>query len=91
MKDELGGKIMTEAAALRQTKFSYLTNDNDQNEKVKSTEKCVIKQSFVPNTYVTCDDKNPVWINENIKSKIKSFIKYSFRKAVKKLIFSLEK
>ena len=49
MKDELGGKIMTETAALRQTKFSYLTNDNDQNEKVKSTEKCVIKQSFVPN------------------------------------------
>ena len=27
---------------------------------------------FVPNTYVTCDDKNLVWINENIKSKIKT-------------------
>ena len=30
-----------------------------------------IFSSFVPNRYVTCDDKDPVWMNENIKSKIK--------------------
>ena len=27
--------------------------------------------NFVLNKYVTCDDKNLVWINENIKSKLK--------------------
>ena len=31
-----------------------------------------IFRKFVPNKYVTCDDKNPVWMNENIKSKIKA-------------------
>ena len=30
-----------------------------------------IFRNFVPNKYVTCNDKDPVWMNENIKSKIK--------------------
>ena len=29
-------------------------------------------RNFVPNKYITCDDKDPVWMNENIKSKIKT-------------------
>ena len=31
-----------------------------------------IFRNFVPNRYVTYDNKNPVWMNENIKSKIKA-------------------
>ena len=31
-----------------------------------------IIRNYVPNTYITCDDKDPTWTNENIKSKIKS-------------------
>ena len=31
-----------------------------------------IFRNFVPNKYVTFDDKDPVWMNENIKSKIKA-------------------
>ena len=31
-----------------------------------------IFRNYVPNKYITCDDKDPVWMNENIKSKIKS-------------------
>ena len=30
-----------------------------------------IFRNFLPNRYVTCDGKDPVWMNENIKSKIK--------------------
>ena len=30
-----------------------------------------IFRNFVPNEYVTCDDKDPMWMNETIKSKIK--------------------
>ena len=31
MKDGLGGKIVTEFAALRPKTYSYLTDDNDKN------------------------------------------------------------
>ena len=27
--------------------------------------------NFVPNKVITCDDSNPPWINDNIKSKIR--------------------
>ena len=37
------GKIMKEFAALRPKIYSYLTDDNDKNKKVKGTKKCVIK------------------------------------------------
>ena len=26
---------------------------------------------YIPNKDITCDDKDPVWMNENIKSRIK--------------------
>ena len=30
-----------------------------------------IFQNYVPNKYIACDDNDPVWMNEKIKSKIK--------------------
>ena len=35
MKDELGGKIMKELAALRAKTYSYLTDNNYGNKKAK--------------------------------------------------------
>ena len=29
-------------------------------------------RNYVPNKYITVDDKDPVWMNETIKSKIKT-------------------
>ena len=46
MKDELDRKIMTESAALRQKKYSYLTDDNVESKKPKHTKKCAIKQKL---------------------------------------------
>ena len=37
MKDELGGKIMTEFVAWRPETYSYLTYNNDENIKAKAT------------------------------------------------------
>ena len=44
MKDELGGKIMTEFAALRPKTYSYLMNDDSEAKKAKGTKKYAIKK-----------------------------------------------
>ena len=43
MKNEIGGKIMTKFFGLRRKNYSYLSDDNRDDKKVKGTEKCVIK------------------------------------------------
>ena len=42
MKDELGGKIITEFVTLRPKTYSYLTDDGKEDKKAKGTKKCVI-------------------------------------------------
>ena len=37
MKDELGGKIVTEFVALRPITYSYLMNDGSDDKKAKET------------------------------------------------------
>ena len=44
MKDELGGKIITEFITLRPKTYSYLTDDGKEDKKAKGTKKCVIKR-----------------------------------------------
>ena len=44
MKDELGGKIMTEVVALRPKNYSYLMDDGGSDKKARGTKKCVIKR-----------------------------------------------
>ena len=46
MKDELGGKIMTEFVPLRPKTYSYLTDDCEEDKKAKGTKKCVIKREL---------------------------------------------
>ena len=45
MKDELGGKIMTEFVALRPKTCSYLTDDCEEDKKAKGTKKLDIDRS----------------------------------------------
>ena len=51
MKDELGGKIMTELLALRPEAYSYLTDDCEEDKKAKGTKKCVKKRKIKFNDY----------------------------------------
>ena len=48
MKDELGGKIMTEFVALRPETYAYAIDVDKDNEfkKAKGTKKCVIKEKL---------------------------------------------
>ena len=44
MKDELGGKIITEFVTLRPKTYSFLTDDGKEGKKAKGIKKCVIKK-----------------------------------------------
>ena len=46
MKDELGGKIITEFITLRPKAYTYLRDDGKEDKKAKGTKKCVIKIKF---------------------------------------------
>ena len=46
MKDELGGKIMTEFVGLRTKTYSYLIDNGSGDKKAKGTKKCVIKENI---------------------------------------------
>ena len=54
MKDELGGRIITEFVALRPKNYSHLTDDCKENKKAKGTKKCVIKRMIKFNDYKNC-------------------------------------
>ena len=51
MKDELGGKIMKEFAALTRKIYSYLKDGDNEDPKVKGTKKCVIKRKLKSENY----------------------------------------
>ena len=54
MKDESGGKIMTEFVALRPKTYSYSMDDDSEAKKTKGTKKCVIKRMLKFNDYKYC-------------------------------------
>ena len=55
MKDELGGKIITEFVTLRPKTYSFLTDDGKEDKKAKEgTKKCVIKKMIKFNDYKKC-------------------------------------
>ena len=54
MKDELGGKIITEFVALRPKTYSYLTDDCKEDKKARGTKACVKKGRLKFNDYKDC-------------------------------------
>ena len=60
MKDELGGKVVTEFVTLRPKTYSYLTDDSTEDKKAKGTKKCVIKRMIKFNDYKNCLLKDEV-------------------------------
>ena len=60
MKDELGGKIITEFVILRPKTYSYLTDDGKKDKKAKGTKKCIIKRMIKFNDYKNCLLKDEV-------------------------------
>ena len=54
VKDELGGKIITEFVTLKPKTYSYLNDDGKEDKKAKGTKKCVIKMMIKFNDYKKC-------------------------------------
>ena len=54
IKDNLGGKLLKEFIGLRAKTFSYLTDDNSEEKKVKGTKKCAIKRTLEFKEYKNC-------------------------------------
>ena len=54
MKDELGGKIMTEFITLRPKLYSYKKLDGSEDKKCKGIKKCIVKKTLTFEDYKTC-------------------------------------
>ena len=54
MKDELGGKIMTELVALRPKLYAYRKLDGAVDKKCKGIKKCVVKKTLEFDDYKVC-------------------------------------
>ena len=68
MKDELGGKIITEFVTLRPKTYSYSTDDGKEDKKAKETKKCVIKRMIKFNDYKNCLLKDKVLLKSGQRS-----------------------
>ena len=54
MKDELGGKIMTEFMALRPKLYAYRKLDGLEDKKYKGIKKCIVKKTLTFVDYKAC-------------------------------------
>ena len=69
MKDELGGKIMTEFVAPRTKTYSYLMDDTHVTKRAKGTKKCVIKRVLKFNDYKDCLLNNEILLKSQQRFK----------------------
>ena len=67
MKDELGGKIITEFVTLRPKTYLYLTDDGKEDKKAKGTKKYVIKRMIKFDDYKKCLLNGEVYIKITTK------------------------
>ena len=60
--------------ALDSVNWERLFDSKNINEQVIALNETILNvfRNYVPNKYITTDDKDPIWMNENIKSKIKT-------------------
>ena len=77
MKDELGGRIMTEFITLRPKAYTYLTDDGKEDKKAKGTKKCVIKRMIKFDDYKKCLLNGEVILKSQQRSRSKGHHVYT--------------
>ena len=86
MKDELGGKIMTEFVVLRPKTYSYLIDDCKEDKKANRTKKCVIKRRLKFNDYKDCLLNNEIILKSQQRFKSERYDVYN--EEIKKIALS---
>ena len=71
MKDELGGQVMKKVVGFRAKTYSYLKDYNDEDEKTKGNEKCVIKRKLKLKDYKKCLEASQIENKTNYLEKEK--------------------
>ena len=77
MKDEIGGRIITEFVILRPKTYSYLTDDGKEDKKAKGTKKCLIKRMIKFNDNKNCLLNGEVVLKSQQKFKSKGHDVYT--------------
>ena len=77
MKDELGGKIITEFVTLTSKTYSYSTDDGKEDKKAKGIKKCVIKRMIKFNDYKNCLLKDKVLLKSQQRFISKKYDAYT--------------
>ena len=86
MKDELGGKTITEFVALRLKTYSYLT-DNDKNvQKAKVTKICITRSILKFDDFKNCLFKNEIILK--LQQRFKSEAHCVYTEEVNKIALS---
>ena len=82
MKDELGGRIMTEFVALSPKTYSYLMDDDNEAKKAKGTKKCAIKKVLKFNDYKDCLLNDEIILKSQQRFKVKDTM-YILNKSIR--------
>ena len=86
MKDELGGKIMTEFLALRPKTYSCLMDDSWSDKKAKGEKKCAIKRRLKFNDYKDCLLNNEIVLKS--QQRFKSERHDAYAEEINKIVLS---
>ena len=72
--DYIKANSTTIRKALDLVDWERLFHGKDINAQVISFNDTILNvfKNYVPNKYITIDDKNPAWMNDNIKAKVKT-------------------
>ena len=77
MKDELGGKIITEFVVLLPKTYSSVTDDDKNDKKAEETKKCVIKRILKFNDCKNCLFKNEIILKSQQRFKSEAHCVYT--------------
>ena len=86
LKDEIGGKIITELVALREKAYSYLDDADNGHKKSKGSKKCVIKQKLMFQNFKDCLLNNKAIYRS--EQRFKSYNHYVYTQEVNKIALS---